>query len=130
MDICHGLIIEDEPLIALEIEDCLAHVGATSFAFATTAAEAVQLAREQRPGVITSDVKLRDGTGPEAIAVIRRELGSIPVLFITATPNPCQETDPPKDIFSKPMDTHAVSEAFRGYLKAALERRVASAHRD
>lgn len=68
--------------------------------------------------------------GPEAIAVIRRELGSIPVLFITATPNPCQETDPPKDIFSKPMDTRAVSEAFRGYLKAALERRVASARRD
>ncbi len=80
----HALIIEDEPLIALLIEDHLRALGYTSVDFAVTEAEAVTAARKRCPDLITSDVRLPDGCGIAAVETIcggRR----IPVVFITAT---------------------------------------------
>ena len=57
---CHVLIIEDEALIALDIQDMLSTAGATTFSFAETEREAVDAARERRPDVIMSDVRLRE----------------------------------------------------------------------
>ncbi|KQS03994.1 histidine kinase [Sphingomonas sp. Leaf357] len=110
---CHVLIIEDEALIALDLQDVLTGVGATSFDFAETRSEAVTAARLRRPDVITSDVMLREGTGPDAVADIIGELGPLPVIFITATPGaciPCPATSP---ILAKPVRNSALCEAFR-----------------
>ena len=68
---CHVLIIEDEALIALDLQDILAETGATSFAFAETEQDAIDSARLHRPDVITSDVMLREGTGPRAVEAIQ-----------------------------------------------------------
>jgi PleD family two-component response regulator len=46
---CHVLIIEDEPLIALDLEMMLAGAGAMSFDFAVTQAEAVAAAESKCP---------------------------------------------------------------------------------
>jgi len=79
----HALIIEDEPFIALWIEDHLRRLGYTSFDFAVTEAEAVAAARLRCPDLITSDVRLPQGCG---IAAVETICGGtpIPVVFITS----------------------------------------------
>ena len=109
---CHVLIIEDEALIALDLQDMLAAGGATTFAFAETEQEAVEQARRHRPDVITSDVMLREGTGPRAVATIQREMGPLPVIFITATPGACTPCDASAHILAKPVSDSAVRRAF------------------
>ena len=69
---CHVLVIEDEPMIAMLIQDVLEEAGATSFAFAATEHDAVALAAAQAPAVIASDVHLLEGTGP---AAVQRKIG-------------------------------------------------------
>jgi len=68
---CHVLIIEDEPMIAMLLQDLLEEAGATSFAFAATEQDAVTLAVQHPPRVITSDIHLLEGTGPRAVAEIK-----------------------------------------------------------
>lgn len=110
---CHVLIIEDEPLVAMMIEDILAQAGATSFAFATTQMEAVDSARDRPPAVITSDVNLLEGTGPAAVAEIHGRFGETPVLFITGTPEGCWPCAPPGQILPKPINSAVLAQAFR-----------------
>jgi CheY-like chemotaxis protein len=108
----HVLIIEDEALVALLIQDVLKDEGATSFAFASTQGQAVAAARDRRPALTTSDVKLRDGTGPRAVTEILAELGPVPVLFITATPDDCEPCEPPALILGKPVGRVELVHAF------------------
>ena len=110
---CHVLIIEDEPLLAFDLQDMLSAVGATSFAFAETEEEAVTEARARRPDVITSDVMLREGTGPRAVALILGEIGPVPVIFITGSPDQCAPCDPPARVLAKPVADEMVCAAFR-----------------
>ena len=110
---CHVLIIEDEALIAMHIEATLADLGATSFAFAETEAEAIREATLRKPALITSDVRLRSGTGPGAIGIILRELGQLPVIYITATPEDCTPCEPTSRVLGKPLDEASIAFAFR-----------------
>jgi CheY-like chemotaxis protein len=45
----HALIVEDEPLIAMEIEDILRDNGYSSFAFAVSAQEAIDAVASRCP---------------------------------------------------------------------------------
>ena len=80
----HALIIEDEPYIALVIEDHLRGHGFASFDFATSETDAVLAAGRRPPDLITSDVRLAPGCGIAAVAEICRER-PVPVVFITAS---------------------------------------------
>lgn len=108
----HVLIIEDEPFVAMDIQQLLEDEGVTSFAFADSEEEAVASAAMTRPDMITSDVKLLSGTGPHAVRTIQQQLGSIPVIFITGTPEDCAPCEPPGVVLSKPMSASAVIKAF------------------
>ncbi len=110
---CHVLIIEDEPLIAFDLEDLLHANGADTFSFAEGQQAAIDAARMIRPDFILSDVSLADGSGPLAVAAIQRELGDIPVIFVTATPEACAPCAPAARIFRKPMNRTAIGAAFR-----------------
>ncbi|MHB8283663.1 MAG: response regulator [Caulobacteraceae bacterium] len=110
---CHVLIIEDEALVALHLELILADLGATSFSFAETEAEAVEQARLRLPALITSDVRLRQGTGPRAVEAIIAEFGHVPTIFITATPEECEPCEPPHRVFGKPVHEPSLTTAFR-----------------
>jgi two-component system, response regulator PdtaR len=79
----HALIIEDEPLIALLIEDQLRAIGCLSIDFAVTEADAVAAAERRCPDLITADVRLASGCG---IAAVEAICGTrkIPVVFVTA----------------------------------------------
>lgn len=110
---CHVLIIEDEPFIAMNIQAMLEEAGATSFDFAVTEAEAVAIAFARPPELITSDVKLVEGTGPAAVAKIHQRLGEVPVIFVSATPAECHPCNPPGIILAKPVREAELKDAFR-----------------
>ncbi|CAN7501199.1 response regulator [Rhizobium sp. LjRoot254] len=80
------LIIEDEPLIALDIEQIVKDLGHTVTGIARTHKEAVELYKKTSPGMILADIQLADGSsGIDAINDILK-IASIPVIFITAFP--------------------------------------------
>lgn len=81
------LIVEDEFIVALEIQDRLEREGYTVCATVGTGAEAVQKDEECSPDLILMDITLRGGmSGLEAASRIlnRRK---IPIIFLTASGN-------------------------------------------
>ena len=110
---CHVLIIEDEALIALDLEDLLTVNGALSFSLAESQCDAVTAAFDRRPDFIVSDVSLIEGSGPLAVQEIHARFGPIPVIFVTATPEACLPCAPPGRVFRKPLDRPAIGSAFR-----------------
>lgn len=113
---CHVLIIEDETLVAMDLQSVLIEEGATSFSFAASQAEAIAEAWARRPRVITSDVKLSSGTGPGAVKAIRDKLGMIPVMFISGTPDECHPRELSDAVFGKPFDRTSIAGEFRKML--------------
>ncbi len=111
---CHVLIIEDEPLIALLIETLVEDAGATSWEIAVAQDEAVAAALAHPPDVITSDIQLLEGTGPGAVAAIHAQFGAGPVIYVTATPDACKPLPPSSIMLRKPLQTGAFTEDFRG----------------
>ena len=80
------LIIEDEPIIAMDIEELVASCGHRVVGVAATEAEAVALAERSRPGLILADINLgAGGDGTSAVSRIMRNHYA-PVIFVTAYP--------------------------------------------
>jgi len=80
------LIIEDEPIIAMDIEELVQNCGHNVVGVATTEAEAVAMAEKHKPGLILADINLGiGGDGTAAVARIMRHHYA-PVIFVTAYP--------------------------------------------
>ena len=109
---CHALVIEDEPFIAMQIEDVLMEGGVDTVAIATTEAEAIASAKAHRPDFIASDVKLLEGTGPAAVRAIRA-MFPVPVTFITAWPDACTPPEAVDEILAKPISAASLLASFR-----------------
>ena len=110
---CHVLVIEDDFFIGDYIVQLVEAAGATSVAQAVTQQDAIDEARQQRPEFIMSDVQLTEGTGPLAVQAILAELGPIPVIFVTGTPEACEPCDAPAVILSKPINEGEVVRHFK-----------------
>ena len=80
------LIIEDEPLISMQLEDLVRSLGHDICGTAATRTQALQVVAEQRPGLVLADIQLADGSsGLDAVDDILA-IDSVPVIFITAYP--------------------------------------------
>jgi CheY-like chemotaxis protein len=79
----HALIIEDDVIIAIEIEERLRDLGYVSFDVAVSPAEALSCATARRPDLITADVRIVGGTGIDAIHAIVAVLGEVPFFYVT-----------------------------------------------
>jgi CheY-like chemotaxis protein len=80
------LIIEDEPIIAMDIEELVASCGHRVVGVAATEADAVAMAEKSRPGLILADINLgQGGDGTSAVSRIMRNHYA-PVIFVTAYP--------------------------------------------
>ncbi len=98
------LVIEDEPIIAMDIEDILLSLGHRITGIARTETQALELAARERPGLILADVQLADGSsGLDAVGKILQQF-SVPVIFITAFPESVLTGERPEPAFliSKP----------------------------
>ena len=105
------LIIEDETLIAIELEQLIENLGHTSIGVARTHTEAITLASSKQPGLILADIQLADGSsGLEAVKELLLSFEA-PVVFITAYPERFLTGDRPEPAFliSKPFQPAMVS---------------------
>ncbi|SMH53278.1 response regulator receiver protein [Maritimibacter sp. HL-12] len=81
------MIIEDEMLIAMDIEAIVKDMGHQITGVARTRDQAVALAEKVRPDLILADIQLADNSsGIGAINDILSQTGDLPVIFITAFP--------------------------------------------
>jgi CheY-like chemotaxis protein len=80
------VIIEDEPLIALDLELLLQSLGHHVVRVARTERQAIDAVLQTRPGLVLADIQLADGSsGLDAVNEILRTL-QVPVIFVTAYP--------------------------------------------
>jgi len=104
------LIIEDEPIIALDLTRLVRELGHDVVGAATTRAEAVSLAKSEQPGLVLADIRLADGSnGIDAANDILAEM-DVPVIFITAFPEHLLTGERPEPAFliTKPFREEAV----------------------
>jgi CheY-like chemotaxis protein/DNA-directed RNA polymerase specialized sigma24 family protein len=109
----HVLIIEDEPIIALDIEAMVQELGHDVIGIARTHKEAVATIMTRRPGLVLADIQLADGSsGLEAVNEILQII-DVPVIFITAYPERLLTGEKPEPAFliTKPFQPQAVKAA-------------------
>ena len=106
----HALIIEDESLIAMAIEDALRDCGFESFDFAVSTEEAATAAARKCPDLITADVELGPGCGIAAVQSLCSKR-TIPVLFITGSPDEVRVRMPGHAMVEKPFNANHITAA-------------------
>lgn len=108
----HALVIEDEPMMALRVEDTLRDCGFSSFEFATSAEEAITAASSKCPDLITADVELAPGCGITAVQAICSER-PIPVIFISGSAVQVRLRMPGHELVEKPFKAEDIKEAIQ-----------------
>ncbi len=107
------LIIEDEPVIAADIEALVTEIGHTVVDIAATRTEAVDAVARKTPGLVLADIQLADGSsGIDAVKdILARH--DVPVIFITAFPERLLTGERPEPTFliTKPFQPETVKAA-------------------
>jgi CheY-like chemotaxis protein/DNA-directed RNA polymerase specialized sigma24 family protein len=100
------LIIEDEPIIAMDLEELVASCGHRVVGVASSETEAIAMAERTRPGLILADINLGlGGDGTSAVSTILRSHYA-PVIFVTAYPERLLTGDAiePAFVITKPFE--------------------------
>jgi CheY-like chemotaxis protein len=123
------LIIEDEPVIAADIEALVRELGHQVLDVAATRAEAVDAVARATPGLVLADIQLADGSS--GIDAVKDILGrfDVPVIFITAFPERLLTGERPEPTFliTKPFQPETVKAAIGQALFFHPSRRKAAA---
>ena len=104
------LIIEDEPLISMDLEALVKGLGHRVSGIARTHREALAEVNKKRPGLILADIHLADGSsGLEAVNEMLLSF-SVPVIFVTAFPERLLTGERPEPTFliTKPFEPNTV----------------------
>ena len=107
------LIIEDEPVIAADIEALVKELGHNVTDIAATRTEAAEAVARHRPGLVLADIQLADGSsGIDAVKDILQR-NDVPVIFITAFPERLLTGERPEPTFliTKPFQPETVKAA-------------------
>lgn len=123
------LIIEDEPVIAMDIAGIVESLGHEVIGVAGRQAEAVELARKHQPGLVLADVQLQDGdSGIVTVQEIMRSMDA-PVIFVTGFPERLLTGDrvEPAFIVTKPFDPETLKVAIVQALSFSTPQKVTSA---
>ncbi|MEG6509372.1 response regulator [Methyloligella sp. 2.7D] len=104
------LIIEDEPMIAMDLEGIVETLGHSVTEVARTHGEAVEAVKRHRPGLVLADIQLADGSS--GLDAVNEILGGfeVPVIFITAYPDRLLTGERPEPAFliTKPYQPDTV----------------------
>jgi len=104
------LIIEDEPMIAMDLEGIVEGLGHRVAGIARTHSEAVKAVEKETPGLVLADIQLADGSS--GLDAVNEMLGSfeVPVIFITAYPDRLLTGERPEPAFliTKPYQPDTV----------------------
>ena len=107
------LIIEDEPLISMQLEDLVRSLGHEICGTAATRSQAQGVIADRMPGLVLADIQLADGSsGLDAVDDILA-IGEVPVIFITAFPERLLTGDRPEPTYlvTKPFQESTVRAA-------------------
>ncbi len=107
------MVIEDEPIIAMDIKSIVTGLGHDCTGIADTHKMAVAMAADQPPDLILSDIQLADdSSGIDAVRDILADY-PVPVIFITAYPERFLTGERPEPAFllTKPFRRNAVEAA-------------------
>lgn len=108
------MIIEDEAIIAMDIEDIVNSIGHRVTGIARTRREAVELAAREKPDLILADIQLADNSsGIAAVNDILAQFDELPVIFITAFPERLLTGEKPEPAFliTKPFSEEQLRSA-------------------
>ncbi len=108
------MVIEDEPVIAMDISAIVENMGHDVTGVARTRDLAVELAHRDPPDLILADIQLADkSSGIDAVNRILADMGDIPVVFITAFPERLLTGERPEPAFliTKPYSEDQVESA-------------------
>jgi CheY-like chemotaxis protein len=116
----HALIVDDEFLIAFDLESSMRELGFNVCTVASNENDAIELAKSNPPDVVVMDVYLGGTRAGIEAARWLREVCGVPIVFVTAhnddgTLERIHEVVPGAPVLSKPVYretlAHAVSEA-------------------
>lgn len=94
------MIIEDEAIIAMDIESICSMMGHRVTGIARTRDAAVKLGKKEKPDLILADIQLADkSSGVDAVNDLLGDLGDVPVVFITAFPERLLTGERPEPAF-------------------------------
>ncbi|HKX78480.1 MAG TPA: response regulator [Novosphingobium sp.] len=119
------LIIEDEPLISLQLEGLVSELGHRVVGTAATHSQALELFAREPAGLVLADIQLADGSsGIEAVEDLLK-FGEVPVIFITAYPERLLtgERPEPTYLITKPFREETVRAAISQALFFGTSRR-------
>ena len=108
------MIIEDEAIIAMDLEAIVGDMGHAVTGIARTETGAIKLFGEEKPNLILSDIQLADdSSGVDAVNKILADAPDVPVIFITAFPERLLTGEGPEPAFliSKPYTEEQVRSA-------------------
>ena len=78
------LIVEDERIVAKDLQETLVNMGYDAFAVASSAEEAIARAAERRPDLVLMDIRIKGQRDGVETAKILRERFEVPVIYLTA----------------------------------------------
>ncbi|MCK9544203.1 MAG: response regulator [Novosphingobium sp.] len=107
------LIIEDEPLISMQLEGLVSDLGHRVIGTAATRTQALEIFRDDPAGLILADIQLADGSsGMDAVEDLLK-FGDVPVIFITAYPEKLLTGERPEPTYlvTKPFQESTVRTA-------------------
>lgn len=93
------LVVEDESIVAKDIQVCLRNLGYEVVGVCSKGEDAIETAKEKEPDLVMMDIMLKgEMSGIEAAGAIRKNL-DIPIIFLTAytdrdTVDKAKETEP------------------------------------
>jgi CheY-like chemotaxis protein len=123
------VIIEDEPIIALDIAALVTDLGHEVVASVASQSEAVAVTKSLRPGLILADIDL--GAGGSGLAAVREILRGfqVPVIFVTAYPERLLTGERPEPTFlvTKPFDIDTLKVTISQALSFAAPEQLARA---
>ncbi|HZH08935.1 MAG TPA: response regulator [Microvirga sp.] len=120
------LIVEDEFLIALELESLLQDAGHDVVGIAASSEEALALGRELSPDLAFVDIHLADGLTGIGVARELSDRHHVTVLFMTANANRIPEDFAgARGVIAKPYTERGVREAL-AYVTAEHEQDLAA----
>jgi PAS domain S-box-containing protein len=126
------LVVEDERIVARDLQETLCALGYDAFAIASSAEEALARASERRPDIALLDIRIKGKLdGIETAALLRERFG-VPVIYLTAhadeaTLERAKKTEPQGYLIKpvKSAELHSAIEVSRH--RVALERRAREA---
>jgi len=126
----HALVVEDDPILALSIEDTLRQAGAPSVTVCSSTREALAALEKSRPDVLVLDVHLVDRDDGWAVAELVDQLGLQRPRIVFSTGNPGAIPVGIAElgtVLTKPYAPEMLVEAVRDSRRAGLMERLRGA---